>query len=493
MNISTYTVKPHLPPSLKPLEEIANNLWLSWNFDAIQLFIRLDYDVWLQSQQSPVRTLGMVSQERLAEAAADDSYLAALKEVYDRFQRYKKGETWYKGSRKDVVAYFSMEYGMDVSLPIYSGGLGILSGDHMKTASDMGLPLVGIGLLYRQGYFKQYLNADGFQQESYPENDWYNMPVERKTDKEGNPIKITVDLAGRQAAAQIWEVKVGRSSLYLLDTNIDENAPDIRNITAALYGGDKETRIQQEILLGIGGIRALRALGINPAATHMNEGHSAFLGLERVRELMADRGFSFEEAREAVWPTNIFTTHTPVPAGNERFDISLMEKYFRSWPQILGISWKEFLGLGRIYAADDHETFCLTVLALKFAAYANGVAKLHGVVSRDMWKGLWPGLPLGEVPIHHVTNGVHPRTWVSSGMTELLDRYFGPHFEEEPRIWQSGTGWTGSPTKSSGGPMSAAGNGWWPLPGTGFGSITSGPARWNAGSGRPRTPCRPTR
>ena len=438
MNISTYTVKPHLPSSLKPLEEIANNLWLSWNFDAIQLFIRLDYDVWLQSQQSPVRTLGMVSQERLAEAAADDSYLAALKEVYDRFQRYKKGETWYKGSRKEVVAYFSMEYGMDVSLPIYSGGLGILSGDHMKTASDMGLPLVGVGLLYRQGYFKQYLNADGFQQESYPENDWYNMPVERKTDKEGNPVKITVDLAGRQAAAQIWEVKVGRSSLYLLDTNIDENAPDIRNITAALYGGDKETRIQQEILLGIGGIRALRALGINPAATHMNEGHSAFLGLERVRELMTERGFAFEEALEAVWPTNIFTTHTPVPAGNERFDAGLMEKYFRSWPQILGISWKEFLGLGRIYTNDDHESFCLTVLALKFAAYANGVAKLHGVVSRDMWKGLWPGLPLDEIPIHHVTNGVHPRTWVSSGMTELLDRYFGPHFEEEPTdlaIW----------------------------------------------------------
>ncbi|MDR1277793.1 MAG: alpha-glucan family phosphorylase [Treponema sp.] len=438
MNISTYTVKPKLPPSLKPLEEIANNLWLSWNFDVVQLFIRLDYDAWLQSQQSPVRTLGMVSQERLAEAAQDDSYLAALKEVYERFQRYKKGETWYRGGRKDVVAYFSMEYGMDVSLPIYSGGLGILSGDHMKTSSDMGLPLVGVGLLYRQGYFKQYLNADGFQQESYPENDWYNMPVERKTGKDGNPVKITVDLAGRQATAQIWEVKVGRSSLYLLDTNIDENAPDIRNITAALYGGDKETRIQQEIFLGIGGIRALRALGINPAATHMNEGHSAFLGLERIREIMAEKGFSFEEARETVWPTNIFTTHTPVPAGNERFDTGLMEKYFRSWPQILGISWKDFLGLGRIYPNDDHETFCLTVLALKFAAYANGVAKLHGVVSRDMWKGLWPGLPLDEVPIHHVTNGVHPRTWVSSGMTELLDRYFGPHFEDEPTdlaIW----------------------------------------------------------
>ncbi|MDR3139951.1 MAG: alpha-glucan family phosphorylase [Treponema sp.] len=438
MNISTYTVKPKLPPSLKPLEEIAKNLWLSWNFDAVQLFIRLDYDVWLQSQQSPARALGMVSQERLAQMAKDDSYLAALNEVYSRFLRYKKGETWYRGTRKDVVAYFSMEYGMDVSLSIYSGGLGILSGDHMKTSSDMGLPLVGIGILYRQGYFKQILNADGFQQESYPENDWYNMPVERKTDKTGAPIKITVDLAGRQATAQIWEVKVGRSSLYLLDTNIEENAPDIRNVTATLYGGDKETRIQQEILLGIGGIRALRALGINPAATHMNEGHSAFLGLERVREIMTEKGFSFDEAKEAVWPTNIFTTHTPVPAGNERFDIGLIDKYFHNWPQILGISWKDFLSLGRVQPDDDHETYCMTVLALKMAAYANGVARLHGKVSRDMWRGLWPGLPLDEVPIGHVTNGVHPRTWVSSGMTDLLDRYFGPHFDEEPTdlaIW----------------------------------------------------------
>jgi len=438
MNISTYTVKPKLPASLKPLEEIARNLWLSWNYDAIQLYIRLDYDAWMQSQQSPVRTLGMVSQERLAQVAKDDSYLAALKEVYTRFQSYKKGETWYRGSHKDVVAYFSMEYGMDTSLPIYSGGLGILSGDHMKTSSDMGLPLVGIGLLYRQGYFTQMLNADGFQQESYPENDWYNMPVERKNGKDGKPLKISVDLAGRQALAQIWEVKVGRSSLYLLDTNIEENAPDIRNITSALYGGDKETRMQQEILLGIGGIRALRALGINPAATHMNEGHAAFLGLERIREIMTEKNFTFDEAKEAVWPTNIFTTHTPVPAGNERFDISMMEKYFRSWPQILGISWKDFLGLGRVNAYDEKETFCLTVLALKLAAYANGVAKLHGVVSRQMWQGLWPGLPIDEVPIGHVTNGVHSRTWVSSGMLELLDRYFGPHFEDKPTdlaIW----------------------------------------------------------
>jgi starch phosphorylase len=438
MKIITHTVKPKIPAPLAPLEEIAHNLWLSWNFEAIMLFIRLDYDVWLQSNQNPAKMLGMVSQERYDQLAQDDSYLAALKEVDEKFGRYKRGDTWYKGSHKETVAYFSMEYGLDVSLPVYSGGLGILSGDHMKTASDMGLPLVGVGLLYRQGYFKQYLNPDGFQQESYPENDWYNMPVQRCLDAGGNPVKIAVDLAGRLVAAQIWEVKVGRSSLYLLDTNIEENGPEERVITAALYGGDKETRIRQELLLGVGGIRALRAMGINPAVTHMNEGHSAFLGLERIREVMAERKFTFSEALQTVWPTNIFTTHTPVPAGNERFGTDLMEKYFRRWAQDLGLDWKSFLGLGREHPEDDGELFCMTVLALRLSAYNNGVAKLHGEVSRNMWQGLWPGLPEGEVPIDSVTNGVHPRTWISNTMLELLDRYFGPRFYEEPAnldIW----------------------------------------------------------
>ncbi|OHE64633.1 MAG: alpha-glucan phosphorylase [Treponema sp. GWB1_62_6] len=438
MNIATYTVKPRLPAPLKPLEEISHNLWLSWNFDAVMLFIRLDYDIWMLSRQNPARMLGMVSQDRLEKMAVDDSYLAALKDVNEQFAKYKKGDGWYRGGKKDAIAYFSMEYGMDVSLPIYSGGLGILSGDHMKTASDLGLPLVGVGLLYRQGYFQQYLNADGFQQESYPENDWYNMPVNRKLDERNEPIRISVDLAGKIAVAQIWEARVGRNSLILLDTNIEENLPELRDITAALYGGDRETRIRQEILLGIGGIRALRALGINPAVSHMNEGHSAFLGLERIREKMDELGFTFAEAREALWPTNIFTTHTPVPAGNERFPIDLMEKYFRSEAQTLGLPWKEFLGLGRENPDNDHETFCMTVLALRFSAYSNGVSRLHGIVSREMWKGLWPQLPKDEIPIGSITNGVHPRTWVSNNMVELLDRYFGPRFQDEPTdlaIW----------------------------------------------------------
>ncbi len=432
MNILSHTVKPKIPAPLAFLEEIAHNLWLSWNFDAIMLFIRLDYDVWLQSNQNPAKMLGMVGQERYDELAQDDSYLAALKEVAEKFELYKKGETWYKGPRDGMVAYFSMEYGLDVSLPTYSGGLGILSGDHMKTASDMGLPLVGVGLLYRQGYFKQYLSHDGFQQESYPENDWYNMPVHRCFDSSGKPVLISVEMAGKPIAAQIWEVKVGTSSLFLLDTNIEENGPEDRTITAALYGGDKETRIRQEILLGVGGIRALRALGVPVAVTHMNEGHSAFLGLERIRELMAERKFSFHEAMQAIWPTNVFTTHTPVPAGNERFGIDLMEKYFRSAVQGFGIEWRDFLALGRERPGDDGEPFCMTILALKLSAYANGVARLHGEVSRKMWAALWPGLAEGEVPISHVTNGVHPRTWASHNMLELLDRYFGPRFYEEP-------------------------------------------------------------
>ena len=439
MKILSHTVKPKIPKELAALEEIAHNLWLSWNFEAIQLFIRLDYDVWMNCQQNPAKMLGMVAQSRYDEMAQDDSYLAALKEVVAKYERYKNGEPWYKGSMKDVIAYFSMEYGLDVSLPTYSGGLGILSGDHMKTASDMGLPLVGIGLLYRQGYFKQYLNPDGFQQESYPENDWYNMPVHRCLDKKGEAIKIAVDMAGRQVVAQIWRVAVGRSDLYLLDTNIAENGPEERLITAALYGGDKETRIRQEILLGIGGIRALRALGINPAVTHMNEGHSAFLALERIKEHMGERGFRFAEAAAAVRPTNIFTTHTPVPAGNERFGIDLMEKYFGSLAAQLGISWGDFLALGRERPEDQAEPFCMTVLALKLTAFNNGVSELHGEVSRDMWKNIWPGVPLAEIPISHITNGVHPRTWISNNMLELLDRYFGPRFYDEPAdldIWQ---------------------------------------------------------
>jgi starch phosphorylase len=432
MKILTHTVTPRLEGELAALEPIARNLWLSWNFEAVSLFIRIDPEAWIASGQNPVKMLGMVNQDRFDQLAQDDSFLASLAEVTQRLAKYKKAETWHKGPKKPVTAYFSMEFGIDVSLPTYSGGLGILSGDHIKTSSDLGLPLVGVGLLYRQGYFKQYLNADGFQQESYPENDWYNMPVERCMDAEGKPYLISVDLMQKLVYAAIWQVNVGRSSLYLLDTNIPENSPEDRIITATLYGGDKEMRIRQEILLGIGGIRALRALGIEVAATHMNEGHSAFLALERIRILMAESGLSFKEAIQAFIPTNIFTTHTPVPAGNERFGIDLIERYFRAWLGSFGVDWVDFLSLGRENPGDYNESFCMTVFALKLSAYANGVSELHGAVSREMWKNLWPQLPAGEIPIGHVTNGVHPRTWISHDMLTLLDRFLGPRFNDEP-------------------------------------------------------------
>jgi len=438
MGILAFTVKPNIPARLKTLEELAHNLWISWNYEAIMLFMRLDYDVWLSSRQNPVRMLGMVPQEKLEQAARDDSFLAALDAVWAKFQRYLGAERWYKGPADRAIAYFSMEYGLDVALPVYSGGLGMLSGDHLKTSSDLGLPLVGVGLLYRQGYFQQYLNMDGFQQESYPENDWYNMPVTLCRDAKGAPLTVKVEMGPLAATAWIWKVAVGRNSLYLLDTNIEGNPEPMRLITASLYGGDRETRIQQEILLGIGGIRALAALGIHTTCMHMNEGHSAFLGLERIRQLMAESGLSFHEAWQCVWSTNVFTTHTPVPAGNERFTPTLMEKYFSSLARDLGMSWKDFLGLGREDPNNDGEEFCLTVLALRLSAYNNGVSRLHGSVSRSMWRRIWPALPLDEVPISHITNGVHPRTWITHDMVDLLDRFLGPEFHDTPTnadIW----------------------------------------------------------
>jgi len=439
MQTVSFIVKPNIPERLKPLEEMANNLWLSWNFDAVQLFMRLDYDVWLASRQNPARTLGRVSQSRLEEIAQDSSFLAAMDAVYAKYQKYLRAERWYKDGGQDVVAYFSMEYGLDVSLPIYSGGLGVLSGDHLKTASDLGIPLVGIGLLYRQGYFQQYLNPDGFQQEFYPENDWYTMPVRQLANEQGEGVKITVDIGSDNVTAQLWEVRVGNTPLYLLDSNIEENPAKHREITATLYGGDEDMRIRQEILLGVGGIRALKVLNLNPAVTHMNEGHSAFLGLERIRDLIRERQMSFSEAHQAVWPANVFTTHTPVPAGNERFPTDLMTKYFKGFAEQLGLSWKDFLGLGRENPEDEQESFCMTILALKLAAHANGVSKLHGVTSRRMWRNLWPGLPEEEVPITSITNGVHTRTWISHNMIDLLDRYLGPQFQENPEdfeVWE---------------------------------------------------------
>jgi starch phosphorylase len=435
--IYTYTVAPSLPKELESLHELAYNLLWVWDHDLMELLIRLDPDLWEKTNHNPVLMLGMISQERLNSAARDDALLAQLERGYQRYKSYlDTGSTWFRKTYSQVppnqIAYFSAEFGLSECLQNYSGGLGVLSGDHLKSASDLGLPLVGIGLLYQQGYFRQYLNADGWQQERNPENDFYTLPITLEHTSEGKPLTINVDLPGRLLYAQIWRVKVGRIPLYLLDANIPLNAPEDQDITDQLYGGDREMRIKQEILLGIGGYRALKALGLNPSVYHMNEGHSAFLALEHCRYLMQTHKLSFAEAREASTPGLVFTTHTPVPAGNDYFDPDLMEKHFSNYYLDLGLSSKEFYGLGRQDPGNDHEPFCMTVLALRMAGNSNGVAKLHGTVSRKMWQNIWPGLPANEIPIISITNGVHAPSWISRDMAGLYDRYLGPKWREDP-------------------------------------------------------------
>lgn len=443
MKIRPYYVAPVLPPELKSLKDIAMNLWFSWNWDAVRLFIRIDAELWEKVYQNPVAMLGQVSQTRLKELAQDDSFLANVDRVLAAMKDYVERKKWFQRTHMEesdfLVAYFSCEYGLDEGLPIYSGGLGMLSGDHLKSASDMGIPLVGIGLLYRQGYFRQRLNSDGWQLEEYPENDWYNMPVVLEKDANDKPIIITVEMGDKTVKAQIWRVMVGNTRLYLLDTNFDGNPPWAREITTQLYGGDRDMRLRQELLLGIGGMHALRALGLNPSVFHLNEGHSAFLILERIRELVNNNGLNFNEAREIVRHSNVFTTHTPVPAGNEQFDSALLKKYLEKFVHDLGISWEFFLGCGRINQNDPQEAFGMTVLALRFSMFRNGVSALHGEVSREMWKNIWPNVNVEEVPITHITNGVHSRTWLSHDFGDLFESYLGPRFIQNPwdyHVWE---------------------------------------------------------
>ncbi|MFQ6059490.1 MAG: glycosyltransferase family 1 protein, partial [Anaerolineae bacterium] len=459
--IRTFTVIPSLPAPLERLRDLAYNLRWAWNHDTIELFRRLDSDpstgasgqsLWEITGHNPVLMLGTIDQARLEAAAADEGFLAHLERVVRDFDAYLAGESaWFRRahgkSEGPLVAYFSAEFGLTECLSIFAGGLGVLAGDHLKSSSDLGLPLVGVGLLYQQGYFRQYLNEAGWQQEAYEDNDFHNLPLilERQADGlalergEGTPLTIEVPYPGRQVTAQVWRAQVGRVALYLLDTNIPANRPEDRDITDQLYGGDLEMRIQQEIMLGIGGYRALKALGVEPTVYHMNEGHSAFLALERIRHLMETHGLSFAEAREAASAGLIFTTHTPVAAGHDYFPPDLMDRYFADYARGLGLSRREFLALGRQDPGNDSEPFCMTILALRLAAYSNGVSRLHGQVSRRMWQGIWPGVPEDEIPIGHVTNGVHFRSWISLEMNQLYDRYLGPRWREEPadqEVWQ---------------------------------------------------------
>ncbi len=443
--IKTFSVIPSLPEELRPLWDLAYNLRWAWNHDTIELFMRLDSDLWEESGHNPVLMLGAIDQDRLEKLRHDESFLAYLDRVYRRFQNYieEQGAVWFTHehgqAEAPLFAYFSAEFGLTECLSIFAGGLGVLSGDHLKSASDLGLPLVGVGLLYQQGYFQQYLNQAGWQQEHYEENDFDNLPLHLECDDEDEPLTVEVAFPGRTVTAQIWRAQVGRAPLYMLDTNIDQNQGTDRDITDQLYGGDQEMRIQQEILLGIGGYRALQALGLEPTIYHVNEGHSAFLALERTRHLMHDYALTFAEAREAASAGIVFTTHTPVPAGHDRFPPHLMDHYFSSYTEELGLSRHDFLALGREYPDRGHEPFVMTVLAMKMSSYSNGVSKLHGEITRDMWEGLWPGVPQEEIPITHITNGVHFLSWISHDMKRLYDRYLGPRWRQEPaeqEIWQ---------------------------------------------------------
>ncbi len=426
-------VAPRLPEALQRLRELAYNLWWCWSPGAVALWRRLDADLWESTYHNPVRMLSSVPQERLEALAQDAGFLVELDSVWKEFQAYLRREGPFdeKLPGENVVAYFSAEFGICESIPNYSGGLGVLAGDHVKSASDLGLPLIGVGLLYREGYFQQYLNADGWQQEFYPANDFFNMPVTLVRDEQGAPVTFFAPYPERPVKVQIWRIQAGRTPIYLLDTNVPENSPADREITGQLYGGDLDMRIRQEILLGIGGVQALERLGITPMVCHMNEGHSAFLALERIRLLMERNGCDFATAREVVAASTCFTTHTPVPAGNDEFAPNLVERYFADYYPKLGLTREEFLALGRQDPSDEAEHFCMTVLALKLASYRNGVSQLHGEVSRAMWKRVWPEVSLDEVPITSITNGVHTASWISHDMRQLLDRYLGPEWIEK--------------------------------------------------------------
>ncbi|HQL75733.1 MAG: Maltodextrin phosphorylase [Planctomycetes bacterium ADurb.Bin126] len=441
--LRTFTIQPSLPPELQGLLEIAYNLRWSWTGEAQDLFRRLDIKGWEEHYHNPIAMLGRIDQQRLREVAADEGFLAHLHRVHEDLKDYLTRPGWwqktYQTGRQPLVAYFCAEFGISECLPIYSGGLGVLAGDHLKSASEIDVPLIGVGLLYQQGYFRQRLNADGWQLELFPRNDFANLPVQLVRGDDNAPVTINVEMPDRLTKAQIWKVQVGRITLYLMDTNVPENNPEDRHITAQLYGGDQEMRIRQEIILGIGGVRLLRAMGIVPKAYHMNEGHSAFLGLERIRLLMAEQGVSFDEAREVVAASSIFTTHTPVPAGNDAFEPWLIDKYFsRYWPQ-LGLSREQFLSLGRQEPGNRDEPMSLTVLAMRLSTFRNGVSKLHSEVSRKLWAGTWPGVPVDEIPISGITNGIHVRTWISHDQAQLYDRYMGPDWQEKPvstNVWQ---------------------------------------------------------
>ena len=437
----TYNVTPILPPALEPLRQMSFNLWWTWEPAARRLFRHLDPDLWNRTNHNPVRMLQLSRQYRLEELAQDKTFLRELKQVFEEFEKYlgrheTYGKTGAGSAIKNPIAYFSAEFGFHESIPNYSGGLGILAGDHCKSASDLDLNFVAIGLLYRHGYFRQQIDKDGVQAAINLNQNFYHLPIREALRSNGKPL-ISVPILDRQVFARLWELRVGRVSLYLLDTDIPENNAEDRLITAELYGGDLEMRMRQEILLGVGGVKALAALGIQPAVFHMNEGHSAFLALERIRLNIVEKKLDFYSALQLVAAANVFTTHTPVPAGNDSFPREMMRKYFGNFAKELNIPFDELFTFGQT-RLDPNDPFSMTILALRLSRHANGVSKLHGEVSRSLWKDVWAGVAVHEVPITNITNGVHTKTWTAPEFAALYRKHLGVWEEHltEPEFWR---------------------------------------------------------
>ncbi|MFZ5652752.1 MAG: alpha-glucan family phosphorylase [Bacillota bacterium] len=438
---SFYTVSaiPGIPDRISRLKEIAYNFWFSWYEPAQELFSRLDRDLWEEVYHNPVKFLIKARADVLEKATADREYLKLYSQVMETYDRYMNSENWFSTRHPEyaghTVAYFSAEFGLHESHPIYSGGLGLLAGDHCKSSSDLGVPLVAVGLLYRQGYFTQRINREGWQEAEYPFQNYYDMPMKPVLRDNGEELTVSVDLPGRKVLVRVWKVLIGKVSLYLLDTDVPGNSREDRNITGQLYGGSRDNRICQEIVLGIGGVRALRAIGVNPYIWHINEGHAAFLCLERIREKV-DMGIRPDVAVEAVKSNTLFTTHTPVPAGHDTFSAETIDHYLGNYQQQLGLSREEFVRLGW---DDERHLFNMTVLALRLSDFKNGVSRLHGLISRNMFRRLYGNVPAEEVPIASVTNGVHTKTWMASQIKDLMKKHAGSNWMNnmnDPGVWE---------------------------------------------------------
>ena len=439
------TVNPQLPKRIEKLGEISNNLWWSWNTEFLRLFQKIDMDLWEQCSKNPVKFLKQVSQDRLEKVSKDITFLKEYDKVAENFEDYMNSKnTWfsnkYPSNKKDLIAYFSAEYGLDQTIPIYSGGLGILSGDHLKSASDLGIPLVAVGLLYKQGYFNQKINGYGQQETEYNNIDLYDLPINPVKDDKGDDLTIYVKFPKRRLYLKVWQINVGRVKLYLLDSDIPKNNEEDRDVTLRLYGGDQEMRIRQEIVLGMAGVSLLtKYLGLKPTIYHMNEGHSAFLNLEIIKNIIKEKQVSFEVAKDIASSKTVFTTHTPVPAGNDIFPIELVEKYFKDfWPR-LGITREEFLKLGMKPGTNLEKGFNMGILALKIAGKKNGVSKLHGAVSRELFSEVWPNIAANESPIGYVTNGIHTCSWLAPKLKELYNKYLIPYWQDNMHhdyVWE---------------------------------------------------------